>query len=296
MQISIEQINLNADRSFKAYKYDFSSQKQRFHAHEEFELAAVGGKGGLLYCGADTSLFSPGDIFLFGRHLPHRFTSLPGMEAAGVSDVTAEVIQFRYDAFGEGFFGLPENHLIRSLLESASGGLVFSSETMETSGRLSVVIRADISRRLPELLLLLSDLAAAAGSEKVRVLSPGSNLFGNRGNDGERLHRLQEFIETEYAGKISLDDAAGVLALTRTSFCRYIKRITGRTFTELVNDYRLTIAAMMLRNSAAASPSVAVLSEEVGFGSLSHFNSRFKARFGMTPKEYRIRRAAGKVN
>ncbi len=279
MQISIEQINLNAHRSFKAYEYDFSSQDQAFHAHDEFELATVVGSGGLLYCGAETTLFSSGDVFLFGRRLPHRFIRQPG-------ESTARVIQFRMDAFGEGFFGLPENLRIRSLLDRAARGLAFPSASIQTAGRLAVVIKADTSRRLPKLLLLLAELSDSAGRGEAEELSPeGAVLSGGRG-DEERLSRLQDYIEKGYAGDISLDGAAEVLALTRTSFCRYVKRVSGRTFTELVNDYRLTAAAVMLRNPAGGT-SVAGVSGEAGFGSLSHFNALFRDRFGQTPSEYR---------
>ncbi len=289
MQISIEQINLNAHRSFKAYEYDFASQDQTFHAHDEFELATVIGTGGLLYCGAETTLFSSGDIFLFGRRLPHRFIRQPG-------DSTARVIQFRMDAFGEGFFGLPENLPIRTLLDRSAQGLAFPSVSIQDTGRLAAVIQAGTSRRLPGLLLLLADLSDSAGRGEALTLSPGGTVFSSRGVDEERLSRLQDFIESEHAGDASLDAAAETLALTRTSFCRYVKRITGRTFTELVNDYRLTVAAMMLRDIGAGAVSVAAVSGDAGFGSLSHFNARFKERFGITPMEYREAAAAGEVN
>jgi len=288
MQINIEQINLNAQRSFKAYEYDFASQDQTFHAHDEFELAAVIGSGGLLYCGAETTLFSSGDVFLFGRRLPHRFIRQPG-------ESTARVIQFRMDAFGEGFFGLPENLRVRSLLDRSAQGLAFPSASIQAAGRLAAVIQADTSRRLPELLLLLAELSDSTGRGEALTLAPGGTVFRSRGVDEERLSRLQDFIESEYAGEISLDGAAEVLALTRTSFCRYVKRVTGRTFTELVNDYRLTSAAMMLRDLDAGT-SVAAVSGEAGFGSLSHFNALFKDRFGQTPSEYREEAAAGEVN
>ncbi len=81
-----------------------------------------------------------------------------------------------------------------------------------------------------------------------------------------------------------MDAAAAALALTRTSLCRYVKRMTGRTFTQLVNDYRLTVAAMSLRDPSLP---VSTVASDVGFGSLSHFNARFRDRFGVTPTVFR---------
>ncbi len=289
MIISIEQISLKADQSFQAYDYNFSQQDQPFHTHDEFELATVSEAGGVVFCGADSSVFSPDDLFLFGRKLPHRFIS-----RTASSFSLARVIQFRKDAFGEGFFGLPESASVWRLLEKAAGGMVIKSHLIDAPGRLGELIAAVSSRRLPYLLLLLADLAEIDSRGDSEILSTGGPVSGGRAIDAERLSRLQDFIESSYTVSVSVDAAAEALALTRTSFCRYVKRTTGRTFTELVNDYRLTAAAMILRESAAGILAISTLSGDVGFGSLSHFNSRFKARFGVTPSEYRAAAAPGK--
>jgi AraC-like DNA-binding protein len=285
MQINIEQIPLSAENSFRAYDYDFLSQEQHFHAHAEYELAAVTGVEGVVYCGADTCSFSPGDLFLFGGRLPHRF--IPRSEPSGGGKSRGRVVQFRHDALGPHFFQLPENARIRALLKASDEGLVLRREA-EGSGTavqaLQELLRAKGAYRLSALMILLAYLADLNEAGKLEILSPGAPDLRTHDADAERLSRLQDYIESEYDGNTSVDGAAELLALTRTSFCRYVKRMTGRTFTELVNDYRLTVAAMMLRDS---SPPVSTVAADVGFGSLSHFNSRFKSRFGKTPTEYR---------
>jgi len=290
VQISIEQISLNANRSFKSYEYDFLSRGQTLHTHNEFELATVYGARGVVYCAAESYLFCSGDAFLFGGRLPHRFIPHTGTNARAL------VLQFRKDAFGEDFFGLPENLHIRQLLEQSSAGLAFPSGLFDFPRRLSEIVQSGNSRRLPQLLFLLADLADIAGRGGGELLSPGRVNLKSRSVDEERLSRLQNFIEAGYTGEASLNAAADALALTRTSFCRYVKRITGRSYTDLLNDYRLTAAAMMLRDSTSAGLPVAELAGKAGFGSLSHFNSRFKSRFGSTPTEYRKSATAGEVS
>jgi AraC-like DNA-binding protein len=285
MQINIEQITLNADRSFRAYDYDFMEREQAFHAHEEYELALVSGVGGVVYCGADTTSFSSGDLFLFGGRLPHRFIGPSDSAQTVVS--RARVVQFRHNAFGSSFFQLPENSAIRQLLKSSDEGLVLRAGKGASSAvntELRTVIEATPTRRLPALLTLLAILVDDFNAGKMEIFSPGAPFLRTPDSDTERLSRLQDYIELKYADEASVDGAADELALTRTSFCRYVKRLTGRTFTELVNDYRLTVAAIMLRDSNSV---VSTVSADVGFGSLSHFNSRFKTRFGTTPTEYR---------
>jgi AraC-like DNA-binding protein len=288
MQINIERINLYADRSFRAYEYNFLTQHQPFHIHDEYELAVVEGIGGVVYCGADTTTFESGDLFLFSGRLPHRFTALNSDDDYGEvlsPETIARVVQFRHDAFGAEFFRIPENAAIQRLLRASRQGLSFRRRA--TSGlaeKLSMVITRDAHRQLGLLLSLLADLSDLFSSECYDALSPGTPDLRSHDIDAHRISTLQDYIESAYATGATVDGAAERLALTRTSFCRYVKRMTGRTFTELVNDYRLTVAAMKLRDDSAT---VSAISEDVGFGSLSHFNACFKKRFGTTPTAFR---------
>ena len=288
MKINVEQITTSADHSFRAYEYAFPAHGHPFHLHEEYEIAVVEGMGGVLYCGADSRAFSSGDLFLFGGHLPHRFIGHPAADMEGDAESRGLVLQFRHDALGADFFRLPENARVRDLLKASGEGLAFRTYG---GSCLSCIIAASGVRRLNAFLSLLADLADERESGETEILSPGTPVQRIRSADAQRLSRLLEYIETGYAGETSLDEAAEMLALTRTSFCRYVKRMTGRTFTELLNDYRLTVAAMGLRD---ASTSISTISAEAGFGSLSYFNARFRARFGMPPREYRRVSAANR--
>ena len=285
MQINVERIDPGADSSFRVYSYGFPEAVQAFHVHEEWELAAVEGAGGVLSCGAATSEFASGDLFLFGGRLPHRFVPHPGRIPGAPATGLALVAQFRFDALGADFFRLPENAELRELLEAADAGLAFRGRGGEP---LSALLRASGSRRVTGLLTLLTDLADDRRRGAVEALTAGGRPLALRGSDAERLSRLQDYIESAFADGASVDGAADRLALTRTSFCRYVRRTTGRTFTDLLNDYRLTVASMLLRDPAAP---VSRVSADAGFGSLSHFNARFKGRFGMTPGEFRSRAA-----
>jgi AraC-like DNA-binding protein len=294
MQISIEQIEPDARKSFQAYQYDFPRGEQLFHSHPEIELAVVTGTGGILFCGTETRVFQSGDLFLFGGRLPHRFIGHPAdaadgaaLTGIGIRRSRALVVQFRPEAFGEAFFKLPENTSIRGILSLARRGMMLGSKHPASEAivsRMDDIVSAGLNRRLPELLLLLTELAELDAAGWLEFLSPGTTDFQTRDGDTRRMSRLQDLIENGHSRGVTLDMAAETLALTRTSFCRYVKKTTGRTFSELVNDYRLTMAAMRLRDESVPISSV---SADVGFGSLSHFNSLFRERFGMTPSEYR---------
>lgn len=66
---------------------------------------------------------------------------------------------------------------------------------------------------------------------------------------------------------------------------RVVRRAQGRTATDLVVGLRLDHAAAALRMSDRA---IAAIADEVGLANLGHFYARFRARFGTTPRRYRL--------
>lgn len=61
----------------------------------------------------------------------------------------------------------------------------------------------------------------------------------------------------------------------------------GTTFTEFVTERWLEAARTMLRSPRFKAWSIAGIAFESGFRDLSHFNRRFRRRYGVTPSEFR---------
>lgn len=277
MKISVERVDPDRRQSIWAYSYDFMSRDQPYHMHDEYEIAMVDGCDGLLFCGGEIHTFTSGDVFLFGGRILHRFMSAPGQTGAA----TAWVIQFRRDALGRGFFHLPENRELRELLDRSERGLAFRGRH---GLKPTLVSEAGERRRISAFLTLLADMTERSDSTGIEDLDPSFRASDERSRDAARLADLQLYIESFYNSGASLDGAADRLALTRTSLCRFVRRSTGRTFSDLLNDYRLTVAALNLRHPDVP---VAVAAVDAGFSNLSWFNSLFRQRFGTTPTGYR---------
>lgn len=67
---------------------------------------------------------------------------------------------------------------------------------------------------------------------------------------------------------------------------REIKKRTGKTYTELVQEKRLNRAAYLL---AKTNLSVLDIGLAVGYENLSYFHRIFKEKFGVTPRKYRVK-------
>lgn len=96
--------------------------------------------------------------------------------------------------------------------------------------------------------------------------------------------RAIRYIESNYAGRVTLEDAARHVCLSATYFSTLFARTAGMSFTEYLRAYRLKQAKRMLLLPGA---SVAEVAECVGFHSPAYFIKTFSAAFGMTPGEYR---------
>ena len=102
---------------------------------------------------------------------------------------------------------------------------------------------------------------------------------------GEDMVKLYRYVEENFR-TASLGEAAAVLGYDIYHLSRQIRRKTGRTFLEILQEKRLLQAAFLLKNTALQVGEVSV---EVGYENTSHFHRLFRNRFGCSPKQYRAK-------
>lgn len=101
---------------------------------------------------------------------------------------------------------------------------------------------------------------------------------------GKYAFEIDEYIEAHYTEGIRLFELAEHLHLCEKQVSRVIKREYGYSFSSLVNQKRLSVAAMMLRHT---DMTVADIARRVGYDSDNYFYRVFKRKYGLTPVEYR---------
>ncbi len=82
----------------------------------------------------------------------------------------------------------------------------------------------------------------------------------------------------------SLTEIAGELHYELPSLSRLIRQKTGKNYTALLQEKRLSQAAWLLRNTEKNVDEIAL---SVGYENISYFHRLFAARFGLSPKKYR---------
>jgi signal transduction histidine kinase/ligand-binding sensor domain-containing protein/DNA-binding response OmpR family regulator len=102
--------------------------------------------------------------------------------------------------------------------------------------------------------------------------------------DQEFIDKLHEEIENHIAElDFSIDNIAETMYMSRSSFYRKIKSITGMSPNDYLKVFRLNKAAELLLKGEM---SIADICEQVAFSSSSYFAKCFKAQFGVLPKDY----------
>ena len=100
----------------------------------------------------------------------------------------------------------------------------------------------------------------------------------------QKFKELISWIQDHHSGPLSIEDAASRMNFSNAYFCRFFKQITHMSFTEFVNDYRLTQACDDIMQGTKA---IADIAADHGFDNESYFFRLFKKKYGVTPLKYR---------
>ncbi len=276
---SFEAINPNIGSSFTLLKFQKNEniKSHVWHYHPEIELIFVCGGSGKRQIGSNISHFSDGDMILIGSNLPHC-----GMTNENTNNDYEIVIQFSPDFLGESFWNVPEMSRILALLNTAKSGIVFGDE-VKKSIREKMEILSEASS-LDRLLKLIDILKELSDTKDFQILNAGKYYLQTQKEDNDRINLIFNHVKDNFKDQIALEDVAGLATMTVPSFCRYFKKITNKTFTQFVNEYRITHALKLLTEQPL---SINEICFESGFNNFSYFNKTFKEYTKKSPSQYR---------
>jgi AraC family transcriptional regulator len=111
-----------------------------------------------------------------------------------------------------------------------------------------------------------------------------SQRIGRERLPNHTLRRLADFIEHSLADELDVTQMAGVACLSPAHFARAFAATVGMTPFRYVMTRRLARAREMLEQTRRSTIDIAY---DVGFKTPSHFTSRFRQEFGVTPRAIR---------
>jgi AraC-like DNA-binding protein len=185
---------------------------------------------------------------------------------------------------GASFLELPEMQEVAKLFERARVGLSFYGKTKEVLGsRIEKLLEFDPFDRLLEVVSIMHNLAT---SKEYSLLNAQGLVLEINMQDNNKVNIIYDYVRDNFTRNITLEEIADLVSMTEPAFCRYFKKISGKTFTKFVNEYRLVHASKLL---AERPYSITEICYQSGFNNFSHFNKKFKEFAGRNPSEYRKR-------
>jgi transcriptional regulator GlxA family with amidase domain len=116
--------------------------------------------------------------------------------------------------------------------------------------------------------------------------SPFIMFTGQKEHEDEAIIQAQQFIESNFQEKITVDQLAGKLALGRRNLERRFKKATSNTVVEYIQRVKIEAAKMKLESSRL---NVNEVMYDVGYTDNKAFRITFKKITGLSPVQYKNR-------
>ena len=249
-----------------------------WHFHPEYELVYIEGASGTRHVGDHISTFEDSDLVLIGSNIPHLNFDY-GIKTA----YQKVVVHLKKDFVESHIIGTPELSTIAPVFRHSTYGIAFKGVLKKQIGeRLFHFPKLSPFQQYLELLDIFFQLSTSNDFDLLHE-SPYTKKYSER--DQGRLRAIYAYIDKNYHQKIELEEIAAVSNLTKEAFCRYFKKVTGNTFIEFLNRYRISQSKRIL----ISGKSVSEACYKCGFESLSYFNRTFKRVTQENPSDFKKR-------
>lgn len=113
----------------------------------------------------------------------------------------------------------------------------------------------------------------------------GMGNFEIKTFEEEFLHKLMKLVEANISNSdFNNDDLANLMFMSRSTFYRKLKAVTGMSGNEFIRTARLNYSVKLLESGKY---SVTEAAFESGFNDIKYFRKRFQEQFGVSPSEYK---------
>lgn len=254
-----------------------------WHYHPELELHCVLRGEGIRFIGDKISNFSAGEMVLLGENMPHTWYCKEAYsQKASHKHIEAIVLQFLPNCMGSDFLLLPEARLLLKLYEKARKGMVIHGDTHKKL--LQLLFQMLNAEGMEKMVVLLSILHLLSETEDYTFISTTYTFHPPDRQETERLSAVHNYTLSNFKKVITLEEIAAISNLTVTSFCRYFKLMTRKTYYDFLTEVRVSHVCRLLIEDKLSIPHI---SNQCGFLNISNFYRQFKKVTGVTPVTYK---------
>ena len=276
-------VQRSAEASFAVRQDEVRNTKNWWHFHGEIELIGFHQGSGLQFVGDSISRFEAGDVVMVGPNLPHcwRYDEVTASIQQGGAYSTA--VHFQPGLLGEVFMKLPESAGLAQLIGQSTRGLLLRGGSAQRV--LDQLVAIHDEEGMFKLIALLQCLATFSNVQSdVRPLSSVGFDYQMDFRDEERINKIYSYSFAHLGRPIALEEVADLVGLSRTSFCRFFKQRTGKTYIQFLTEIRIGYVCRQLVEKPQRA--VKELCYASGFRNFASFHDSFRQITGMSPKAY----------
>ncbi len=276
MKPLFEKVLIEDDSSIKIKTYTRTRLEVPFHYHPEHEIVFIANTKGKLIVSDAVTTFSQKELIFIGSCVPHLF--LGDQNKNGKDKIKVFVIQFKENLF-EHVKHLPEFYQAYRFVSKIHHGIKVK-RTSRLDRLIAGLNHTHGVEKFNKLSYLL-DYIVRKGEYEF-IMRPSEKIINTISS--QRINEFYSFLSENYQKEINVDEAAKAVHLSKTSFCRFLKKETKKTFSEHLNEVRINFACKLLRETP---DTILQVSYAAGFNNPSYFYRQFKKMKLISPVEYR---------
>ncbi|MGN0243819.1 MAG: helix-turn-helix domain-containing protein [Lachnospiraceae bacterium] len=260
------------------------SHSESYHQHDFTELTIITGGTGVHLIEGKRYHLSEGEVYAVIPSFKHRVIDVQYITHYNIMFDYNKLVAFRPElkhipGFQEFFISQPYNrfrHKFLSHLTLTPEQLSFVSSLceiiIEHTEKNSRTLSHSAINYLVCLLTYLSDLYIPSSDKTFTQF--------------QQIDQTVAYIEEHYMEPIRIPDLSKMAFLSERQYARIFKQVYQITPNEYIIRCRFDHALALIEQT---NFSIAQIAEQCGFADSSTFNKQFKARYGMSPGQYRMK-------
>jgi AraC-like DNA-binding protein len=268
------------NESFKSWKNGHPYLHNPWHYHPEVEITLITNGEGVLFIGDKILNYRQNELILIGPNLPHEWRSDIQQRDDFYSECIA--LHFNKNFPGDDFYKIPEAGHINHLFDLSLQGIRVTEEAAKDFIKEKLLLLIE-TKGIERIGILFSILNRIAISSDIELLSSSGFVSSINERQNSRMNLIYKYAISHFKNPISVDLVAQQMNMTTSSFCRFFKERTNKSFMKYINELRVGYACRLLLEEKGTISEIAYGS---GFENISNFNKQFKKIKEITPSQF----------
>ena len=258
--------NIESERLPFIFHFNVEEGGCIFNLHENVEFLYFESGVTRVTCGSEMLCVSPGDIVMINPYVTHRIMH---SESCRCHCLIVDKSFLMLNGIDQNEFRLDE------LIKDERAAELFMS--VEAAYRCEGALRtAEIRAAVISFVLYVYRTHSAIARDEKSPEPPRDEII-------ERTERAIKYINGRLSSRLTVEEIAKHLHISKYHFLRQFKRVTGMTVIGYVRSMRCEYAKRLLSSGIHTVKEAALLA---GFDNASYFTATFKEYVGMTPRDY----------